>query len=150
MDAEFAVEDALPQPDLWAAPARAAKAKTAPDKPHYLGHRERLRDRATDAGLAALPDYELLELILFRAIPRGDVKPLAKQLLARFGSLAGVLGASAEELTTGKGVGPTLALDLTLLHELSVRAAKAAVGKRPVISSWSALLAYVKTALAHE
>src|ERR1700761_5433074 len=136
MDAEFAVEDALPQPDLWAAPARAAKAKTAPDKPHYLGHRERLRDRATAGGLAALPDYELLELYLFRAIPRGDVKPLAKQLLARFGSLGGVLGATPEELRTVSGVGEALALDLKLLHEASLRTAREQVVSRPVISSW--------------
>src|SRR6201996_552213 len=127
MDAEFAVEDALPQPDLWAAPARAAKAKTAPDKPHYLGHRERLRDRATDAGLAALPDYELLELYLFRAIPRGDVKPLAKQLLARFGSLGGVMGATVEELKSVKGVGEAAALDLKLAHEAAVRLGREAV-----------------------
>ncbi|MBS0333366.1 MAG: DNA repair protein RadC [Proteobacteria bacterium] len=146
MDAPAAVEDASAQPDLWRAAAKPAKAPP----PHFLGHRDRLRDRAAQGGLAALPDYELLELILFRALPRGDVKPLAKQLLARFGSLGGVLGATAEELKSVKGVGPTLALDLTLLHELSVRTAKETVARRPVISSWSALLAYVKTALAHE
>lgn len=147
-----AVEDAAAQPDLWrpatAAPKAPASAKVSP--PHYLGHRDRLRARASDGGLSALPDYELLELILFRALPRGDVKPLAKQLLARFGSLGAVLGASAEELKSVKGVGATLALDLTLLQELSVRTAREAVAKRPVISSWSALLAYVKVALAHE
>jgi len=108
------------------------------------------RERALAGGLAALPDYEVLELQLFRAIPRGDVKPLAKQLLARFGSLAGVLGATVAELTTVRGVGDALALDLKLLHETTLRVAREAVGRRPVISSWSALLAYVKTALAHE
>ncbi|HEY3947858.1 RadC family protein [Phenylobacterium sp.] len=145
MEALPAVEDAAAQPDLWRPVARPKVPA-----PHYVGHRDRLRDRAAQGGLSALPDYELLELVLFRAIPRGDVKPLAKQLLARFGSLAAVLGASAEDLTSVKGVGAALALDLTLLHELSVRAAKEAVAKRPVIASWSALLAYVKTALAHE
>lgn len=140
-----AVQDANPQPDLWQIAGRPPEPK-----PHYHGHRDRLRDRAQGAGLGALPDYELLELLLFRSIPRGDVKPLAKQLLARFGSLAGVLGATAEELKTVKGVGDALALDLKLAHELSLRAAREAVGKRPVISSWNALLAYVKTALAHE
>jgi len=140
-----AVSDICAQPDLW----RAAKAAPQPG-PHHLGHRERLRERAAAGGLAALPDYELLELFLFRSIPKKDVKPLAKQLLARFGSLAGVLGATPAELTTVKGVGEALALDLTLLHEVSVRAAREAVARRPVISSWSALLAYVKTALAHE
>jgi DNA repair protein RadC len=145
MDSPFSVEDASAQPDLWRAPARARR-----DRPHYLGHRDRLRERATAGGLAALPDYELLELYLFRSIPRGDVKPLAKQLIARFGSLGGVLGATPEELRTVKGVGEALALDLNLMHEAALRTAREAVARRPVISSWSALLAYVKTALAHE
>jgi DNA repair protein RadC len=145
MNAPLAVEDVSAQPDLWIVPKRAKR-----ETPHYVGHRDRLRERAMAGGLAALPDYELLELHLFRAIPRGDVKPLAKQLLARFGSLAAVLGATPEELKTVKGVGDTLALDLKLLHETALRTAREAVGKRPVISSWSALLAYVKTALAHE
>jgi DNA repair protein RadC len=145
MDMPFAVEDASAQPDLWLAAKRAPKPR-----PHYAGHRDRLRERALAGGLAALPDYELLELQLFRSIPRGDVKPLAKQLLARFGSLGGVLGATPEELKTVRGVGDELALDLKLLHEAGLRTAREAVGRRPVISSWSALLAYVKTALAHE
>src|SRR5687768_12880313 len=140
----LAVEDVSAQPDLW-------RAKAAPPpKPHYAGHRDRLRERAGAGGLAALPDYEVLELLLFRAIPRGDVKPLAKQLLSRFGSLGGVLGATAEDLRTVAGVGEAVALDLKLLHEATLRAAKEQVARRPVISSWSALLAYVKTALAHE
>ena len=139
-----AVHDASASPDLWldAAPAKP--------KPLYAGHRERLRERAMAGGLTALPDYELLELFLFRSIPKKDVKPLAKQLLARFGSLSAVLGATPEELRTLKGVGETVALDLKLLHEASVRAAREQVAKRPMISSWSALMAYVKTALAHE
>lgn len=138
----FSVEDASPQPQLW----RPAPAP----KPHYAGHRERLRERAVAGGLAALPDYEVLELLLFRTIPRGDVKPLAKQLLARFGSLGGVLGATAEELRTVAGVGEAVALDLKLQHEISLRTAREQVVRRPVISSWTALLAYVRTALAHE
>jgi DNA repair protein RadC len=145
MDRRHAVQDASPQPDLWLTAKRTPKPK-----PHYAGHRDRLRERALAGGLAALPDYELLELHLFRSIPRGDVKPLAKQLLLRFGSLAGVLGATTDELKTVKGVGDALALDLKLLHEAALRIAREAVGKRPVISSWSALIAYVKTALAHE
>lgn len=137
-----AVEDATPQPDLWARPIAT--------QPHHLGHRERLRDRAQAGGMAALPDYEVLELLLFRAIPRGDVKPLAKQLLARFGSLGGVLAAGPEALRTVKGVGEAVAIDLGLVREIALRTAREQVAKRTVISSWNALLAYVKTALAHE
>jgi DNA repair protein RadC len=113
------------------------------------GHRQRLRQRAA-ISLAALPDYELLELVLARAVARGDVKPLAKALLTRFGGLAAVFGASPEELRVVKGVGAAIALDLKLIHEAIVRIGKAEVKKRPVISSWSALLAYVRTSLAHE
>ena len=149
MDTLFTVEDASAQPDLWLVPKRPG-AKAAKERPHYVGHRDRLRDRALAGGLSSLPDYEVLEMQLFRSVPRGDVKPLAKQLLLRFGSLAGVLGASVEELKTVKGIGEAVALDLKLAHELSLRMARDSVGKRAVISSWSALLAYVKTAMAHE
>lgn len=145
MDRRPALEDASPQPDLWAKPPAPATPK-----PHYAGHRERLRDRAAAGGLGALPDYEVLELLLFRAIPRGDVKPLAKRLLARFGSLGAVLGAGPDALKTVSGVGEAVALDLALVQEAGLRAAREVVAKRPVISSWSALLAYVKAALAHE
>jgi len=117
---------------------------------HYLGHRERLRDRAFRGGLGALPDYELLELFLYRTFARGDIKPKAKALLTRFGSLSGVLAASDAELRTVKGIGEAAALDLRLLHEATLRIGREAVGRRTVISSWSALLAYVKVALANE
>ena len=120
------------------------------DRPHHLGHRARLRERALKAGLGALPDYELLELYLFRTVPRGDVKPLAKALMARFGSLAAVLSASLPELRAVAGVGEAAALDLKLAHETAQRLARAEVKKRPVISSWTALLDYVRVSLAHE
>jgi DNA repair protein RadC len=148
MDRRPALEDASPQPDLWTAPARASAVQA--EKAHHLGHRERLRDRASEGGLAALPDYEVLELLLFRSIPRGDVKPLAKRLIARFGSLGAVLGASPAALQTVAGVGAAVALDLSLVQEAALRASREQVVRRTVISSWSALLAYVKTALAHE
>lgn len=128
-------------------------------KPHHAGHRERLRDRARTAGLHHLPDYELLELFLFRSQPQGDVKPVAKALLTRFGSLAAVLAASVEDLMTvraedsrgrAKGVGAETALDLAALHEVSRRVAKEEANKRTVISSWTALLAYVRLSLQHE
>jgi DNA repair protein RadC len=127
-----------------------AGAKPASPRPHHAGHRERLRERALKGGLEALPDYELLELWLFRSIPLKDVKPLAKALLGRFGGLPGVLGASHAELRTVAGVGENVALDLKLMHEAAVRVGRDPVKKRTVISSWSALLAYVKLALAHE
>jgi DNA repair protein RadC len=135
-------ESPLRADEWWAASSAVAA-------PHQLGHRERLRHRAQH-GLGALPDYELLELFLFRSLPQGDVKPLAKALLERFGSLAGVLGAPTEALKTVKGVGASVALDLKLLQETTLRIGRAEVSKRPVISSWSALLAYAKAALAHE
>jgi len=129
-----------------------------PPAPH-LGHRERLRRRAREAGLHHLPDYELLELFLFRSQPQGDVKPIARALLARFGSLAAVLAASVEDLMTvrcedirgrTKGIGAETALDLAALHEATRRVAKEEAGKRTVISSWTALLAYVRLTLQHE
>lgn len=128
-------------------------------KPHHAGHRERLRERARTAGIHHLPDYELLELFLFRSQPQGDVKPVAKALLTRFGSLAAVLAASVEDLVTvkaedsrgrAKGVGAETALDLAALHEVSRRVAKEEANRRTVISSWTALLAYVRLSLQHE
>jgi DNA repair protein RadC len=126
-----------------------APSATASAISSHAGHRGRLRRRAAICP-AALPDYELLELILARTLPRGDIKPIAKALIARFGGLAAVFGATTEELRTIRGVGPAAAADLNLLHEANLRMAREAARKRPVISSWSALLAYVKTAMAHE
>jgi DNA repair protein RadC len=118
--------------------------------PHHLGHRDRLRVRARRGGLEALPDYELLELFLYRSIRRADIKPLAKALLARFGGLAGVLSAPLGDLRGVPGVGDQVALDLKLMQEAALRLGRETLTKRAVISSWSALLAYVRTALAHE
>lgn len=123
---------------------------SAGGQPHQLGHRERLRERALAGGYRPVPDYELLELYLFRTFPRGDVKPLAKSLMTRFGSLAGVLSASVEELRTVKGIGEAAALDLKLVHELAMRMGREPVTKRTVISSWTALLSYVRVAIANE
>ena len=139
----------------------AAKTMTpaAAAIPLHAGHRDRLRQRARESAFKGLPDYELLELFLFRSIPQRDVKPLAKALLARFGSLGGVLAASEEELRTvvapdthGRAlrIGPEVALDLRALQELYLRVGAEAVKGRTVIASWSALLAYVRQALGHE
>lgn len=120
----------------------------ADTQPHYHGHRERLRARFQEAGADALPDYELLELLLFRSIPQRDVKPLAKELILRFGSFAEVLGAPAGRLTEVKGVGEGVALDLKIVAAALQRMAKGAIAKRPVLSSWSSVLDYCRMAMA--
>ncbi len=151
---DAAVEDAsrfLFQID--AAPIAAGRAKaTPPDplKPHYHDHRGRLRKRFEDAGPGALADYELLEMMLFRTIPRRDTKPLAKALIAKFGDIAGVLGAPAPRIAEVEGAGPAVAQDLKIIHALLERAAKAELSQRTVVSSWSALVNYCRTAMAHE
>ncbi len=131
-------------------PSEPAPTAASEPAPHYHGHRDRLRLRARRAGPDALPDYELLELFLYRSIPRTDVKPLAKTLLTRFGGLAGVLAASIGDLRQVPGVGEAVALDLKLMQEAALRIGRETLSKRPLISSWSALLAYVRTELAHE
>ncbi|MEE2566862.1 RadC family protein [Hyphobacterium marinum] len=118
--------------------------------PHHAGHRDRLRARFTSAGGDALADYELLELFLFNAIPRRDVKPLAKELIAAFGDLGGVAAAPIERLTEIKGVSARVAADLKLLQAISARMAREGVIDKPVVSSWSALVNYCRTALQHE
>ena len=138
---------ARPRPDRWL--GADAAPEPSPARSRHAGHRERLRARATVC-LDALPDYELMELLLARSLPRGDIKPIAKALLARFGGLAGVLGAAPEELKAVGGVGPAAALDLKLVHEATLRMGRGEVKKRTVISSWSALLAYTRIAMAHE
>lgn len=116
--------------------------------PHYHGHRERLRTRFLQAGTQALTDYELLELVLFRALPRRDVKPLAKDLIATFGSFAEVISAPEARLKEVKGLGPSAITDLKIMHAAASRLAQGAVKKRPVLSSWPALLDYCRTAMA--
>ncbi|KPP80817.1 MAG: DNA repair protein RadC [Oceanicaulis sp. HLUCCA04] len=116
-------------------------------RPHYHGHRDRLRARFAEAGGKGLADYEILELILFRAIPQRDVKPLAKLLLARFGDLGRVCAARTDQLTEMKGISEKVALELNLFQEVATRIAREQVTGRAVISSWSALLDYVRTAL---
>jgi len=124
-----------------------ADSKT--ETPHYHGHRDRLRARFAEAGGEALADYELLELTLFRSIPRRDVKPLAKDLIKRFGDLGRVCAASLDQLVAVKGVSEKTALDLKLMQALAVRLAREQVTGRTVISSWSALLDYLRAALQH-
>lgn len=118
--------------------------------PHFHGHRDRLRTRFREGGGAALADYELLELALFRALPRRDTKPVAKALLKRFGTLAEVLHAPDERLKEVEGIGDAVVGELKLIKAFAERVAADAVRKRPVLTSWSALLDYCRTAMAFE
>jgi DNA repair protein RadC len=120
----------------------------APEPPHYLGHRERLRERFRKAGAEALADYEFLELILFRAVPRRDVKPLAKALLQRFGSFAETIAAPLERLLEVKGIGEPAAIELKIVEAAAKRFAKGSIAERPVLGSWSALIDYCRTVMA--
>jgi DNA repair protein RadC len=118
------------------------------ESPHYYGHRERLRERFRGAGSDAVTDYELLELLLFRALPRRDVKPLAKELIARFGSFAEVVSAPAERLAEIKGLGDAAITELKVVQAAANRLARGQVKRRPVLSSWSSVLDYCRTAMA--
>jgi DNA repair protein RadC len=117
---------------------------------HYHGHRERLRRRFREGGAEALADYELLELALFRALPRRDTKPIAKALLKRFGSLSEVMAAPPARLKEIEGVGDVVVMELKVLRAVAERLGREAVRKRPVLASWSALLDYCRTAMAFE
>ncbi len=118
------------------------------EAPHYHGHRSRLRARFREAGADALADYELLELILFRALPRRDVKPLAKALLARFGSFAEVIAAPSSLLAETDGLGEAAIDELKIVQAAANRIARGEVKKRAVLSSWSSVIDYCRTAMA--
>ncbi|MGC1466900.1 MAG: DNA repair protein RadC [Pseudolabrys sp.] len=116
--------------------------------PHYHGHRERLRTRFREAGSDAISEYELLELVLFRAIPQRDVKPLAKELIAKFGSFAEVVAAPRTRLKELKGLGDAAVDELKIVHAAASRLARGKVQKRPLLSSWSSVLDYCRTTMA--
>jgi len=118
--------------------------------PHYHGHRERLRGRFREAGTAALADYELLELLLFRSIPLKDTKPIAKALIAKFGSFAEVLAAPRQRLEEVKGVKEATSTELKLIHAAASRMTRDGTRERDVLSSWNAVLKYCRTKLAFE
>ncbi len=136
--------------DPPALPGLAEAAAPAPvaETPHYHGHRERLRTRFAEAGAEALADYELLELTLFRSIPRRDVKPLAKALIQRFGSFAEVVSAAPARLVEVEGVSAGVAADLKLIEAAGRRLARGAIAARPLLSSWSALIEYLRATMA--
>ena len=118
--------------------------------PSYIrDHRKRLRERFSEGGAGAMPDYELLELILFRAIARKDVKPLARSLLDTFGDFNRVLSASRERLAKVNGVGDAVVLELKIVEAASHRLARSRVMQKHVISSWDAILDYCHTTMAH-
>lgn len=120
------------------------------DKPHWQGHRERLRTKLLARGPGALDDYEVLEVLLMAFIPRRDVKPIAKALQAKFRSLSAILAAPAEELVKVDGVGETVAAYIRAIAELHSRAGRETLQSREVISSWSALTTYVQREIQHE
>ncbi len=118
--------------------------------PSYIAdHRKRLRDRFIEGGALAMPDYELLELVLFRAIPRQDVKPLARLLLDTFGDFNRVVTASPARLQMVKGVGEAVVIELKIIEASAQRLMRAKVMNRPILTSWDALVDYCHTAMSH-
>lgn len=128
----------------------AAPVQAGGKAPSYLAdHRARLRDRFMQGGAGAMPDYELLELVLFRAIPRQDVKPLARLLIETFGDFNRVVTAAPARLLAVAGVGPAVVTELKIVEAAAQRMARARIMHRPVLSSWQSLLDYCHTAMAH-
>jgi len=119
------------------------------EKPHYLGHRKRVREKFVKFGGGCFADYEILELMLFSAKPREDVKPLAKRLLAKFGSLPKVLNAGVGELAQLEGMGEAAVVALKVAHEASLRLLKEEIEKKSVLGSWKALLEYCQVSMGH-
>jgi DNA repair protein RadC len=118
--------------------------------PDHSGHRQRLRDRFRSGGADALPDYELLELVLFRALPRRDTKALAKRLLARFGSFAEVINAPEPRLKEVQDVGQSVVTELKLIRAAALRLMRSEVVQRPALSSWKQVLDYLRAAQSYE
>ena len=131
-------------------PKRGLADAGASELPHYLGHRDRLRERFREGG-DSLPDYELLELALFAAIPRQDTKPLAKRMLDEFrGDLTALFAASRDRLKQIEGVGDAVADQIAIMAAFIARTAKQPVKEREVLSSWNAVVAYCARAMAGE
>lgn len=125
-----------------------AKASRKPARTSDHGHRQRLRERFRTGGPDAMPDYELLELVLFQAIPRQDTKPIAKGLIERFKTFAETINAPEALLAEVPGVGPAVITQLKIVRAAALRLARGEVMARPVLGSWSQLLAYVRSAQA--
>jgi DNA repair protein RadC len=135
----------MPEADRVA--PKGGRRAPAPDR---SGHRQRLRERFLKDGGASLPDYELLELLLTGALPRRDTKPLAKVLLKRFGSFAGVVSAETGALQAVDGLGEAAAALLKCVRAAAVRLAREEAAEQPVLSSWERVIAYYRANLAHE
>ena len=118
--------------------------------PDHAGHRQRLRDRFRKGGADALPDYELLELVLFRALPRRDTKGIAKRLLARFGSFAEVVNAPEPRLKEIQEVGDSVVTELKLVRAAALRLVRTEAVQRPVLSSGKQVLDYLRAAQSYE
>ena len=148
-DSDIGVVPALDetQPGLFGeGPPARSKGEAAK---YEHGHRARLRARFIEAGPASVADYEMLELVLFRAIPQRDVKPLAKRLIGEFGDFNGVISAPPPRLSAIAGVGPAVVCELKIVEAAAHRLARARIMNRHALSSWSALMDYCKTAMAH-
>ncbi len=115
----------------------------------HAGHRSRLRTRFLDGGAGALADYELLELLLFQALPRRDTKPLAKALIKRFGSFAEAISAEPPALKEVPNVGDTVVIALKTVREAALRLSREQVMNRPVIGSWQSLMDYCRASMAY-
>ena len=120
------------------------------EKPHYVGHRQRLKERFLERGATALADYELLELMLFHAKPRGDVKPLAKELIRNFGSFAAVMAAPPEELALIDGIGENSVIMIKTVQAAALLMQKQELLDKPILDSWDALIGYCHSVMAHE
>ncbi len=131
-------------------PGLAGEGTPAKTKPHYHGHRQRLRERFLATGGEGMPDYELLELVLAIAIPRADVKPLAKALLTEFKDFNGVITAEPATLARVKGMGEVSVAALKVVQAAAVRLARGEIMERPLVSSWDQLLDYCMAAMGHE
>jgi len=118
--------------------------------PLHAGHRNRLKQRFISGSPDAIPDYELLELLLFSAIPRRDTKPTAKLLLARFGSFAEVINAPPERLKEVKGVGDAAVMQLKLVRAGALRLMQRSIMQQPVLSTWDAVIDYCRAAMGFE
>ncbi len=143
------VDVAVHTRDLTAMAAETGDgAENGTERPHYHGHRERLRERFRNAGAEALSDYELMEMVLFRALPRRDVKPLAKALVATFGSFAEAVHAPASRLKEIDGLGDAAITELQLVAAAAGRIAKGQLKRRTPLSSWSQVIDYCRADMA--